>query len=250
MSVNFKFEVISTIFLLKDYQGNVVKVSKEVPNSFYFMEYLGNDILGNATYYDDATGLVWSKKSTPIVIGKFSYFQEEYTDITYLWEQNHKQQIALETDELTQVSNLKAVKRKQQEILEAGNSCVLAMCDMNNFKSINDNFGHVIGDECLIKTAAIFKNFISREDLVARIGGDEFLFIFLTDNIESIKEKMALIQENVKTLGEALNLPLSVSTGVALFKKGDDWEQKKAEADSGSYRDKELIKKLGCCPKS
>lgn len=244
MAVDFQLEFVNTILLLRDYHGNIIKTNREVPKSFHYLEFLGDD-----TYYNKETGEVWKKRSNPIIYDQCVYFQEEYTNITDLWNQNQKLLCDIKTDGLTQIPNIKAVEAKKKEIISNGQSCVLVMCDVNDFKSINDTYNHSIGDKCLIEIAQLLNKSITSPDLAARIGGDEFLLIFITDNITYITERMSLIQEEVKKLGETLNLPLSISIGISLFQKGDDWMQKKAAADISSYENKRELKREEPCLK-
>lgn len=240
MAVDFQFDFVSTILLLRDYQGNIIKKSRKLPDSFYYMQFLGNNI-----YYDRHTNKVWSKKISTIIHDSTLYIQEEYNDVTELWNQKEELLSDLETDVLTQISNFRAVEKKKEEIISNGRSCVLVMCDMNSFKSINDIYGHVIGDKCLVEAAKIFDRYIGEKDLVARVGGDEFLFIFETDDTEFVTEKMKAIQEEVKELGKFLKIPLSICMGISLFKNGDDWDQIREQADLHSYQNKAIMKKLG-----
>lgn len=120
--------------------------------------------------------------------------------------------------------------------------CIFVMCDIDFFKNINDKYGHIIGDECLIKIAALFNSLVKQPDLVARVGGDEFLFIFLTKDIEYVKEKINTIKKEVVSLGKNLNIDLSISIGLSQFKKGDDWNQKMVEADYDLYNNKKSNK--------
>lgn len=237
MELDFQFDLVSTVFLIRDYQGKIMKYSRIVPNSFSYMINIGSNI-----YYDKELDKAWSKKSSLIAIEGCQYIQEEYTDVTDLWKQNKELLYQLKTDTLTKISNLKAVEEKKQEIINSHQSCSLVMCDLNNFKMINDVYGHLIGDQCLIEVASLFNHKISLFDLVARIGGDEFLFIFNSDNKEEVQEKMNEIQRDVEDLGKRLNLPLSVSVGISVFKPDDNWNEKRQEADEASYYHKRKTK--------
>jgi len=239
MAADFQLEFVSTILLLRDYQGNIIKTSKKLPDSFYYMQFLGNN-----TYYDDHTNKVWNKKVTTIINNSESYLQEEYTDITELWNQKQKLLSDLETDVLTKISNFRAVQKKKNEIISKGKKCILVMCDMNSFKSINDIYGHVVGDKCLIETARIFNKHIGKKDLVARVGGDEFLFIFETTDTDYITEKIKIIQQEVIELGKELEIPLSICMGFSVFNGDKDWDQTRELADLHSYRNKAMMKKL------
>ena len=245
VDLKFQFDSVNTILILRDYYGHVIKTSKEIPESFYYMEHLGPNI-----YRDKITNIIWKKEYKPIAQNECVYFQEEYIDVTAFWNKNQQLLHELKTDGLTEIANVRAVEDKKLEILSLNQSCTLVMSDVNSFKQINDIYGHLIGDQCLIEIAKLFKKYIRPNDLVARIGGDEFLFIFMTDDIESVTEQMKIIQEEVKKLGENLNIPLSICIGIASYQKGDNWDQKRTEADIKSYQNKNLMKKLGSCPKT
>lgn len=239
MSINFKFENMNTIFLLKDQCGNIVKESREIPSGFYHMEFLDKDI-----FYDKESKTIWNKSTSIVLYNNNVYFQEEYIDITHFWNENRKLLNETKIDGLTKIYNVKAVECKREEIINNGYNCILGMCDINHFKNINDLYGHFVGNQCLIRLAHIFSEFIKEPNMAARVGGDEFLFIFLTDDINFVKNIINIIEENIKLLGEFLNIDLSVSIGISAFKKGDSWDQKIVEADGNSYHNKKMMKKI------
>ncbi len=84
-----------------------------------------------------------------------------------------------ETDPLTGLPNRRFMDRELQRLraLESRHHCpfVLMLIDIDHFKSINDNFGHPVGDAVLIRLADILRAALRAEDLAARMGGDEFL---------------------------------------------------------------------------
>lgn len=91
-----------------------------------------------------------------------------------------------ETDGLTKVFNRCAIEKKIDEHISAhpDEDCLVLLLDLDNFKQINDLFGHVEGDGLLIETAEKLEYFCRNTDKVGRLGGDEFI-IFL----RSVKEK-------------------------------------------------------------
>jgi diguanylate cyclase (GGDEF)-like protein/PAS domain S-box-containing protein len=120
-------------------------------------------------------------------------------------------------DPLTRVANrrlfnehLKTMFHLSQRV---GFIFTLVLIDIDDFKSINDRFGHTIGDEVLVRTAETLKDCTRRSDLVSRFGGDEFA-VFLehssTTSIESIVTKM---HESLHALYEASEWPISASFG-------------------------------------
>ena len=91
-----------------------------------------------------------------------------------------------EMDGLTKVFNRSAIEKKINEHISAhpDEECLVLLLDLDNFKQINDLFGHVEGDSLLIETAEKLEYFCRNTDKVGRLGGDEFI-IFL----RSVKEK-------------------------------------------------------------
>ena len=93
---------------------------------------------------------------------------------------------------------IKIANRKKSSIL-------LFYLDVDNFKYINDTFGHREGDKALKEVAALFKSTLRETDIICRIGGDEFLLIFpgsSLDNAPLIEER---INKRLKKLNENLN---------------------------------------------
>lgn len=87
-------------------------------------------------------------------------------------------QITNEQDSLTHILNAGATRRLSEEYLSEGDKCCTIMViDVDNFKRINDRYGHMVGDEVMIHAAATLKKLFRSNDIVGRIGGDEFLVL-------------------------------------------------------------------------
>lgn len=91
---------------------------------------------------------------------------------------------------------------------------IVTMIDLDNFKNINDELGHVVGDETLIKTTNIIKQNFRNSDIVCRYGGDEFLIIAEECTIENILDRLNSINDVLKTTFTDLKYPLTLSAGV------------------------------------
>ena len=91
-------------------------------------------------------------------------------------------------DNLTNVNNRRGFDEYIQSITKSANRKAYAfvMIDMDKFKDINDQFGHVQGDNALRDAAEILRSSVRRRDFVARYGGDEFVVIASTDNVDII----------------------------------------------------------------
>jgi len=121
----------------------------------------------------------------------------------------------LDLDRLTGLLNQSALERR----MEKGEpfSGVVAVCDMDNFKTINDQYGHLVGDEILRNIGHLFRSSIRQEDEAFRWGGDEFVILFGNQNLPVVKARMLEIRRRlsdfqVRGYGA---LPISFSWGTA-----------------------------------
>lgn len=149
---------------------------------------------------------------------------------------------ASETDPLTGVSNRRSIDLylKEAEENSSSNFCVF-MLDIDNFKSINDNFGHPFGDEIISTVAKIIKKNIRGNDFVGRYGGEEFLIVLNSGLVNAlpVAEKMRLkIQEHVSASQGPDNVRITVSVGVAEHAPGSPVNGTVANADSALYQAK------------
>jgi diguanylate cyclase (GGDEF)-like protein len=121
----------------------------------------------------------------------------------------------LETDDLTGLLNHAALDRHIRERTDF--TGVVVVCDMDNFKDINDSYGHLTGDEILRSIGHLLRSSIRQADLAFRWGGDEFVILFHNADRELINGRMAELQERLRTFrvrGYGV-LPISFSWGTA-----------------------------------
>lgn len=146
-------------------------------------------------------------------------------------------------DSLVQLPNrrsfLASLDRLIARIERYGHPAAMLFIDVDGLKLINDKFGHVAGDEALIKVAQLLVASIRKSDCVARIGGDEF-GILLEHADESKAWQMALrIVETVvgsQFCVDGSCLPLSVAVGVGMIEPGDNPQTVIGRADKQMYR--------------
>lgn len=123
------------------------------------------------------------------------------------------------TDALTGLWNREYTEKKVNEILESGNKGSLLMIDLDNFKAINDNYGHQEGDRVLNMFADTLREFTEEKDVICRIGGDEFV-AFLTNqtgraDVSNIAGDMIkYLNARIKEMNYDVNT--SVSIGIAI----------------------------------
>ena len=119
----------------------------------------------------------------------------------------------------------------------------LLVMDLDNFKDINDTYGHHIGDRALRDVATVLRAAIRPYDICVRYAGDEFIVVLSGCGGEEAERKRGELQQAVDTLSfeprPGKFLPLAISIGAAVFPHdGDTYEALLATADSRMYRDK------------
>lgn len=154
----------------------------------------------------------------------------------------------LQVDHLTNLLNKQAICNYANDLLDDrvnNNSIAMYIIDVDNFKTINDTYGHPCGDYILIRVANILKATFKNEDGVGRIGGDEFAVITSNcNNSEDIKEKAIEFKKNVSIIvWENQKIKVGCSIGiVATNKVMTTYENLYKDADSELYKAKALGK--------
>jgi diguanylate cyclase (GGDEF)-like protein len=154
------------------------------------------------------------------------------TSLSILSESKRVDQIRLLslTDEVTGLFNLrKLVEDLEHYISRYGHEkqvFSLLFVDIDYFKNVNDQFGHVVGSQILIDMAAILKIQLRSSDLVYRYGGDEFIILLPKSNLEESKRIAVRISEAVKSTEFSIHhdkkYRLSLSIGIAEFPSDAD----------------------------
>ncbi len=146
-------------------------------------------------------------------------------------------------DVLTRIPNRRATQTfLEKELSRAqrtqGEFMVL-LIDIDNFKQVNDRWGHAVGDAVLVKTASIFQAMIRKQDLVGRWGGEEFLIIVPGPcDAEVLAERVRSEIANAKFSQGTASFGITVSIGVACAKHSDHIDQILRNADQALYQSK------------
>lgn len=122
---------------------------------------------------------------------------------------------------------------------EEGNKAALFIIDLDNFKDINDNLGHLFGDGVLIEVAREIKSLFRKDDIVGRIGGDEFIvFMKSIKSKDIIAKKAKLLNKILKRSYKGTNneYTISGSIGISLFpNSGGTFPKMFQKADAAAY---------------
>ena len=125
--------------------------------------------------------------------------------------------------------------------LERGQPTCLALIDVDQFKAVNDNFSHQVGDAVLKRIALILRSHVRELDMAARLAGDEFVIVFKNAELHVAQQVCARISAAVRTFdwsSIANGLHSSISVGVAAALPGDSLESLTHRGDTAMYDNK------------
>lgn len=146
-------------------------------------------------------------------------------------------------DDMTGLLNRSAFIAAIDETRALENRGALILIDADNFKQINDTFGHLAGDRALVKIAEAIREAAGKARAIGRIGGEEFgVFLLSEARIEAslLAEEIRRAVEGARFAPEgAALLPLTVSIGVAPARKGASFSEIMSEADKRLYEAKQ-----------
>ncbi len=193
-----------------------------------------------------ATGLIASPLDRPLGGGddlQTSLAQAEAANAELRRALEHMERLAY-TDRLTGAWNRRhlddAVLVEMARTERHGHPVSMLLIDIDHFKSINDDYGHVVGDRVLVGLVRTLRAAVRRTDTVARWGGEEFL-VLAPDTPRAEAEELARklgARIADAPLAEGVAKPVTVSIGVAEYQSGEGFEAWLARADGALYRAK------------
>ena len=163
-------------------------------------------------------------------------------DITDLYEIQKKLEEQTIKDELTKAYNRKYFNEKLKEQFDLYrrykvNFCI-ALFDIDDFKKVNDTYGHKIGDEVLIKICKTINKNIRITDILFRIGGEEFVIMYRKTNVEDAFKSTKKIKDLIENEQIIENHPITISIGLTQIKDNDKEDSLIKRSDDLMYDSK------------
>lgn len=186
-----------------------------------------------------------------LLSGVYEYFRESYSKkIIALAKKN---ELLATTDSLTELPNrrytIEQLKQEKIRMQRSKNAMSILLCDVDDFKKINDEYGHHVGDQALIHLAHIFQQSIREQDIIARWGGEEFLFMLPNtskENAQLLAEKIhqKLAENPLKINNEIIKI--TISGGITEALNSRTLELDIQQADKYLYQAKSSGKNRTC----
>ncbi len=193
---------------------------------------------GASHWYRITSKMIYAKSGEPLyVIGKIVNIQKE---------REEKEQLAkrAQQDGMTGLLNATAFCTAVMDILgKSQMGGALLLIDIDRFKQVNDTYGHFAGDQILKQTAAILKTVFRKDDVLGRLGGDEFLvFMKRVQNPAVVAAKcQAILQmaSGVEVSGKTAAVSYSIGAAIAMGQR--DYDMLYQQADKALY----IVKNTG-----
>ena len=164
-------------------------------------------------------------------------------ELSHYQSQLDEAQRAATQDTVTGVANRYKAEKRIQTLIEGSHNYSIVIFDLDNFKEVNDRYGHPAGDELLRQFATELRSFFRVSDIVSRWGGDEFLVIVdctadqIRDRIDAVR-KWVCGDYTIHIGGEPRKVKVNASVGLASWHPGETADDLIARADAAMYEEK------------
>ncbi|MDR1084595.1 MAG: GGDEF domain-containing protein [Deltaproteobacteria bacterium] len=154
-------------------------------------------------------------------------------------------------DSMTKLYNrasfMEIIQEQMDKLRTYAPTLALFIIDVDNFKSVNDTLGHLVGDSVLVQVADILRTSLRKNDFASRYGGDEFTVVAPDTNIDQshkLAEKLrSRIQAHKFNTG---NIPVSISVGYTIYRSGETVQNFIRRADLALYDAKLMGRNVVC----
>lgn len=185
-------------------------------------------------------------EATALLKAAYKMLQQTERDLAKKEKRIKDLESILTIDELTGITNRRGFYANFKGELDRTNRAqntggLLIMIDLDYFKTINDTFGHLAGDEALRTVALFLKSTVRPMDLVARMGGDEFIILMPNTSIAKAMKRAKKIGNDLNALTfdwKGSTVHIHGSLGLKEYSQGDTIESIIEQADKGMYKNK------------
>jgi len=190
------------------------------------------------------SGIITQKELISLTYSRWAVLMKEYQNElseinVMLKNQNVKYETMASTDFLTGLYNRSKFTQlylsAYQTMIQRHNDMSLILLDIDFFKNVNDNFGHNLGDKVLIQISHILLRTLRNIDVVCRWGGEEFIVLLPTADIENATILAEKIRSNIEEFDIDVVGHVSASFGVSQVKEGDNMNEAVQRADEALY---------------
>jgi len=158
-----------------------------------------------------------------------------------------KKETEAQYDPLTVVANRRLFENRLKELMiekeSNGTPCALIMIDVDDFKRVNDLYGHRAGDEVLRSIALALERELRTEDMVSRYGGEEFVVLLPENDLRAANSVAERLRERIQNMsvpvGSSSQVSVTISFGVGEVHDGDAPDEVVNRADKALYLAKE-----------
>jgi diguanylate cyclase (GGDEF)-like protein len=182
--------------------------------------------------------------STGTIIGAVQIFSDN-SDKEALLERIEDLEKKAYRDYLTGLANRNyteiCLKERYEELLRYGWPFGLVFCDVDNFKAVNDQFGHDVGDKVLKMVAQALAQNTRSFDLIGRWGGDEFVALILNvdeEKFANVTERFRILVEQSEIMVGSEKINVTISVGATIAKQGESVVDLLKKTDQLMYRSK------------
>ncbi|MBU2965446.1 cache domain-containing protein [Amphritea sp. 2_MG-2023] len=227
-----------TGYILEDVKGKNPRILGSTSNSTDFYKAMWHALTSQGQWH----GEIWNRRKNgslyPQALSITSYCNAEgeienyigtFTDISQRKAFEEQLEHMAQSDSLTDLPNRRSLSQRLQHELDVlkrhpDHQLGLMFMDLDLFKTINDTYGHGVGDQVLITIARRLNEIVRVTDMVSRVGGDEFVILLGNEPGEMKPAAMKLAQRIIEAISEPLlvagiELQLTTSIGVALAPK-------------------------------
>lgn len=144
-----------------------------------------------------------------------------------------------EHDSLTGIYNRKKAKSLIEQYILSGCNGMMFICDIDNFKLVNDTIGHIAGDDVLVELAGLMRLHLKDDAVIARFGGDEYM-LFFPDKDAEVIDRMNMLRADFKACMKVKYPQLNISLSVGSAQGAKDFDTFYGEADKALYMAKKI----------